>query len=188
MKVNNNLHTNIMEKLRAAPTIDESSISVVVKEKGLIVLGGKVRNYSESYLVESVINRIISVRWIINKLEIESDRDILKAVLEALRRTIHVPHKKIKVLVEEGHLTLSGKVQYIYQKECSEKAVENLYGITFITNNIVIKPNTISFEIEEGIIKELEHNIEENAIRRDILLSTNVNAITNELEERLYII
>jgi osmotically-inducible protein OsmY len=86
----------------------------------------------------------------------------VKAALNALKWTFLVPHEKIKVAVEKGRLTLSGDVEYNYQKERAEEAVEGLYGVTSVTNNIKVIPNLSlkpsPSEVKEKIIKEFERN------------------------------
>ncbi len=49
MVVNGELYTNIMEKLKFKPSIDESNITVAVKDAGIVILGGTVRSYKEYY-------------------------------------------------------------------------------------------------------------------------------------------
>ena len=169
MVANGSLYTNVMEKLKFEPSIDESRITVAIKGDGIVVLGGKVASYSEKYLAERAVEKIETVKGIANELEIEltpsykrDDADIVKEALNALKWTFLVPHERIKITVEKGHLTLSGDLEYNYQKERAEEAVEGLYGVTFVTNNIKIIPNLSTklspIEIKEKIIKEFERN------------------------------
>ncbi len=154
-----------MEKLKFEPTIDASNITIAIKEDGIVVLGGKVKSYSEKYLAEKAVEKIESVRAVANEIEVElllgykrADVDIIKAALHALRWMLLVPHERIKIIVEQGHLTLDGDVNFHYQKERAEKVVRDLYGIVSITNNIKVKSNIAPSEVKEKIIKEFERN------------------------------
>ncbi len=159
------LYTQVMEKLKFEPTIDASNITVAIKEDGIVVLGGKVKSYSEKYLSEKAVEKIESVRGVANEIEVEllldyqrSDVDIIRAALSTLRWTLLVPHEYLKVAVEQGHLTLAGDVNFHYQKERAEKVVQDLYGVISVTNNIKVKSNIAPSEVKEKIAREFERN------------------------------
>ena len=159
------LYTNVMEKLRFEPGVDESNITVAIKGDGIVVLGGKVESYSEKYLAERAVEKIETVKGIANELEIKltpsykrDDADIVKAALNALKWTFLVPHEKIKIAVDKGHLTLSGDLEYNYQREKAVEAVEGLYGVMSVVNHITVKPTVSPFQVKEKIIKEFERN------------------------------
>lgn len=165
MVSNGGLYTSVMEKLRFEPNIDESRITVSIKDNGIVVLGGKVKSYTEKRLAEVAVEKIDKVRGVANELEVElissykrEDADIVKAALNALLWTMFIPHDKIKVVVEKGLLTLDGEVEYNYQKEKAQKVVQDLYGVTYIINNIKIKPAIKPADVKEKIIKEFERN------------------------------
>ena len=178
---NGEIYTNIMEKLHFEPNIDASNITIAVKDQGLIVLGGKVKSYAEKRLAEDAVKTIEKVKGVANELEVDllasyqrSDVDILKTALHILEWTLFVPHCDIKVTVENGHLTLTGEAEYNYQKEDAQKAIHNLYGVTYVTNNIQVKPNVTPTEVKNQIIKEFERNarIEANNIQVEIIGSS----------------
>ena len=177
MVASGSLYTNVMEKLRFEPSIDESRITVATKGDDIVVLGGKVGSYSEKRLAEEAVENIGSVRGVANELEVDfsviykrDDVDIVKAALNALKWTVLVPHEQIKVGVTKGHVTLTGEVKYNYQKEHAQSAVHDLYGIILVTNNIKVKPSVTPFEVKEKIIKEFIRNarIDANNIKIEV--------------------
>ena len=165
MVANGSLYANVMEKLRFEPNINESHITIAIKGNRIVTLGGKVKSYTEKRLAEEAVEKIESVKGIANELEVDfstsyerDDVDIVKAALNTLKWTFLVPDEQIKIAVEKGHLTLTGDVEYNYQKERAQSAVQDLYGVTFVTNNIKVKPSVTPFEVKEKIIKEFERN------------------------------
>ena len=165
MLANGGLYTNVMEQLRFEPNIDESNITVSVKDNGIVVLGGKVKSYTEKYLAETAVEKIEKVKGVANELVVDlalsykrSDADIVQAALTALKWTMFIPHEKIKVAVENGRLTLMGDLEHNYQKVRAEKAVCDLYGVTSVINNIKVKPSISPVEVKDKIIKEFERN------------------------------
>jgi osmotically-inducible protein OsmY len=165
MVANGSLYTNVMEKLRFDPAIDESDITIAIKGENIVVLGGKVRTYLEKRFAEEAVEKIDKVKGVANELEVDilssmrrSDTDIIETALSNLRWGVLIPHDKIKVAVEKGHLTLTGDVEYNYQKTRAQSAVEDILGVTFITNNIKIQPTISPVEVKNKIIKEFERN------------------------------
>ena len=177
MVANGGLYTNVMEQLRFEPNIDESNITVSIKDNGVVVLGGKVKSYTEKYLVEKAVEKLEKVRGVANELTVDlassykrSDADIAQAALNALKWSMFIPYEKIKVAVDNGRLTLVGDVEYNYQKVRVEKAVRDLYGVTTVINNIKVKPSISPSEVKDKIIKEFERNarIDANNIRVEV--------------------
>ncbi len=164
-KLSAKLYTQVMEKLKFEPSVDASNITIAIKEDGIVVLGGKVKSYTEKYLAEKAVEKIESVKGIANEIEVElisgykrEDADIVKAALDALKWTLFVPHKHIKVTVEHGHLAVDGNVSFHFQKERIEKVVRDLYGVISVTNNIQVKSSVSSSEVKEKIAREFQRN------------------------------
>ena len=124
MVANGGLYTNVMEQLRFEPNIDESNITVSIKDNGVVVLGGKVKSYAEKYLAEKAVEKLEKVRGVANELTVDlassykrSDADIAQAALNALKWSMFIPHEKIKVAVDNGRVTLVGDVWNIIIKK-----------------------------------------------------------------------
>ena len=183
MSTTGELYFNIVEQLRFEPNIDESNITLAVKDKGIVVLGGSVCSYTEKQLAEEAVEKVSGVQGVVNSLTVNlsseykrNDADIIKAALNALRWTTLVPDERIKLAVNNGHLTLSGKVAYNYQKEYAENAVRDLYGIIQVTNNIVVMPNVQPKDVKEKIISEFERHARIEAM--NIKVQVNGSVVT----------
>ena len=57
-------------------------------------------------------------------------------VLNALHWDLAVPRNRLKVDVEDGHVTLSGVVDLPYQRTCAEFDVRNVPGVVKVVNDI----------------------------------------------------
>ena len=183
MVANGSLYTNVMEKLRFEPGLNESNITVAIRDDGIVILGGKVQSYAEKHLAEEAVEKIEKVKGVANEIEIDlaaaykrNDADIVKAALSSLQWTFFIPHEQIKVAVDNGHLTLSGEAEYNYQKERAQKAVQDLYGVTFVTNNIKVKSSVSPYEVKDKIIKEFERNARVDA--SNIKIEVDGNKVT----------
>ena len=165
MTYDQELYDKVMGKLKFEPGLDALDILIAIKDKGVVVLGGKVKSYAEKYIAEEAVKKVGDVYAVVNELEVEvalpyqiTDAEIAEMAVNALRSDIFVPDEKIKITVSQRHLTLSGEVEFYFQKEHAAKAVRNIIGIVSITNNIIVKPTIQPSDVKEKIMKEFERN------------------------------
>lgn len=155
------LQNHVIAELRWEPGIDSSRIGVAV-QKGVIELSGHVRTFAERLAAEAAVKRVRGVAAIANELQVDlvahhvrSDADIAQAVLAALRWNVHIPDGRIKVSVSKGWITLEGTVPAAYQRQAAERAVEDLTGVTGVTNKIAIAPPTTVKDVRAQLTKAL---------------------------------
>jgi osmotically-inducible protein OsmY len=175
------LYSNIMDKLKYEPGLDASAIAIAIQANGVVVIEGKVQSYTEKRIVEESLKKIVGVAGVVNELEVIpstistwNDIDIAKAAIDALKWTNLVPNEQIKVTVEDGHLTLSGVVEYYFQKELVEKTVHDIIGVKSISNNIILKSDLSE---KEAIINptEVKQKITEEFERNAIIDARNID-------------
>lgn len=68
------------------------------------------------------------------------DDVIASRCLDLLRWNSVVPDEQIQIKVQQGWVTLEGDVEWQYQKEAAQNAIQKLDGITGLNNLLVIKP------------------------------------------------
>ena len=181
MVSNSKLYAKVMAKLKFEPSLDESDITVAIKNKNgvdnIVVLGGKVGTYAEKQIAEEAVEKIESVRGVANEIEVDlssinekNDVDIAQAALNSLRWTVLIPHEKIKVAVEKGCITLVGEVEHYYQKNRAYDAVKNLPGVTYVINEINVLANISPVDVMDNIREEFERNarIDANNIQVEV--------------------
>lgn len=165
MLANSDLYKKVIDKLEFEPRLDTSKMIVSTKDEGIVVLAGKVKSYAEKSIAEEAVKKIEGVKGIANDLEVDisapyerTDEDIARSAINSLSNSVFVPSERIKVIVKNGDLTLSGDVDSYFEKKEAEDAVKNLYGVRSISNSIVIKPKAKvdAVEIKEKILKEFE--------------------------------
>jgi osmotically-inducible protein OsmY len=82
-----------------------------------------------------------------------------------------VPDEKIKVVVNNGWVTLEGEVEWQYQKEAAESAVRYLTGVIGVTNSITIKPRVSPTDVKIKIEDALKRSAELDARRISVEVS-----------------
>jgi osmotically-inducible protein OsmY len=155
MKDDEQLRRDVLAELEYDPSIDARKIGVAV-EDGIVTLTGEVSSFAEKWNAERAAERVEGVRGIVNKIEVKivgdySDTDIAREAADALRWNLMVPPGKVIPKVENGYITLTGEVNYDFQRRAAEKAVRYIPGVKGVINLITIKPKVEPKEIKEKI-------------------------------------
>jgi osmotically-inducible protein OsmY len=164
MKTNEILQKDVQDAIKWEPLLNAAEIGVIAKD-GIITLTGTVDSYAKKLEAENAAKNISGVKALVEKITVKvgtswskTDGEIAAEVLTALKNSWENPTDKIKVTVENGWVTLSGEVNWNYQKDAAKNSVKYLNGITGVNNSITIKASTRD-EIEK---KDVETAIERN--------------------------
>jgi osmotically-inducible protein OsmY len=172
MKTDAELQQDVMNELKWEPTIKAAEIGVGVKD-GVVTLSGSVDSYAKKWAAERTAARVFGVKAVAEELQVRlpssferSDGDIAQAAANALQWNIWITHviRRIKVAVENGWITLSGDVDWWYQKEAAGDMVRNLIGVRGLSNDIAIKPKTLIPVNEQEVKDKIESAFQRNAI------------------------
>ena len=171
------LRQDIIDELEFEPSIDAADIGVAV-ENGVATITGHVPTYAQKATVEDVVRRVIGVKGIAQEIEVRpfganqtADDEIAKRALNMINWNTSVPKNAVQVTVQKGWVTLSGKVEWQYQKIAAGDAVRGLAGVSGVSNNIDIKPECPSSDVKKRIEDALKRNaeVEAKGIRIDVV-------------------
>ena len=162
MKTDSEIKEDVLDELMWQPNIDETQMGVIV-EKGVVTLTGIVNTYAKKVAAEKAVKNVIGVKAVADDIEVKygdaykkTDKEIAKAVVNALSWNASVPDETVKIEVRDGWVYLSGELQWFYQKEAARKATENLLGVKKVVNNITLKQAIEPSEIKNKISKAFE--------------------------------
>ena len=169
------LQVAVWEELDFEPSIDASKIGVTAKD-GIVTLTGTVNNNAEKYAAVQAAERVHGVRAVNDELKVDlpsihvrNDEDIASAALNALDWNVQVPKQSLTVKVDGGWVTLTGQVEFNYQKAAAEFAVRNLTGVTGVSNLITIRtPSIEPWEVKSKIDEALRRTADEDARRINV--------------------
>jgi len=161
MKTDEQIQHDVINELKWEPSVDEVGIGVLV-DGGIVTLVGSVKSFCEKHEAEQAVQRITGVKGMAVELEVvlpelnqRSDTDIARAAKNALDWTTCCPADAIKVMAEGGHVTLSGQVDWQYQRLAANDAIRHLMGVRGINDEITLAPmaalNTIKSDIEAAL-------------------------------------
>ncbi len=87
-----------------------------------------------------------------------ADVDIARAAENLLLWLAAMPRGAVVVGVEDGWVTLSGQLDWNYQRHAATEAVQDLQGVVGLSNLIVIKPRVpaaaVSVDIEAALERQ----------------------------------
>jgi osmotically-inducible protein OsmY len=170
------LRQDIIDELDFEPSIDAADIGVAV-ENGIVTLTGHVPTYAQKITVEDVVRRIKGVKGIAQEIEVRpfgtnrtADDEIAKRAVNTINWNTSIPDNTVQVKVQKGWVTLTGKVEWQYQKNAAADAVRDLAGVVGVSNQIEIHSRASAFDVKKRIEDALKRNaeLEAQAIRVDV--------------------
>jgi osmotically-inducible protein OsmY len=190
-KSNSQLQQDVLQELKYEPSIDASQIGVTTND-GIVGLTGTVPSYVEKYTAVQAAERVSGVTAVTDELKVDlpsfhvrNDADIAKAAVNALEWDVWVSKNRIKVKVEEGWITLSGEVEYKYQRDEAESAVRNLTGVLGVINDIAINsPSASASEVQKNIETALRRSAEVDADNITVSVDGGKVTLTGNVSSR----
>jgi osmotically-inducible protein OsmY len=158
---------DVLAELAFEPSLDEAAVGVSVHD-GIVTLSGHVKSYSERNAAEAATRRVKGVRGLVQKLEVRLPADIVHDDEEIARRaanylqwSVYPRLDDLKIKVEKGRVTLDGRAERYAQRVDAERLIQNLSGVTGVTNRISVKPSTakapaVRAEIEKAFKRNAE--------------------------------
>ena len=164
MSLDTHLKDAVLAELKWEPSVDEAHIGVTAKA-GVVSLIGHVDNYGAKWAAEEAAGRVKGVKAVVEELEVRlpmedkrTDEDIAAAAVQRLAWNVSVPQDAVKVKVEKGWLSLTGDVDWNYQKDYAGDDVRWLSGVVGVTNQIKIKPKVNTTNVSDDITRALHRS------------------------------
>lgn len=177
MKTDSQLQQDVSAELKWEPSVHAARIGVEVKD-GVVTLAGQVDSYAEKWNAERAAQRVSGVKAMAIELKVKltslserTDADIAGSVENVLEWTSSLPAGAIKVMVEGGWVTLSGDVDWQYQRQAAADSVRYLMGVIGVSDQISIKPSVSAKAVKSDIEAALKRTAIADArkIRVDVL-------------------
>jgi osmotically-inducible protein OsmY len=171
MKTDLELKKDVEEELDWDPRVNEAHIGVSVND-GVVTLSGHVPSFAEKYAAERTAKRVYGVKAVADELDVKlpgsgvrTDEDVATTCVRVLKDDFQVPDEKIKVVINNGWVTLEGQVDWQYQKDAAGRAVRYLTGVKGLSNNITLKPRVSPVDVKAKIEAALKRSAELDARR-----------------------
>lgn len=150
------LARDVSDELHWDPKVDNRDIAVFVSA-GVVTLCGTVGSSWERREAETAAQRIRGVLGVENQIQVRpltddrlEDADLRGDVLQALILDARIP-ASVDATVKDGRVTLSGPVDWRYQRDAAEFVAANVPRVASVQNRILlssrIQPDAADVEI-----------------------------------------
>lgn len=163
------LRQNIIDELEFEPSIEAANIGVAA-ENGVVTLIGHVPTFAQKNKIADVVCRVKGVRGLAQEIEVRprgehrtADEEIAKRALSVIRWNTVIPEGAVLVKVQGGLVTLTGKVEWNYQRNAAVEAVRGLSGVIEVYNKIEVLPVPTAFDVKKRIEDALKRATEVEA-------------------------
>jgi len=167
MKTDRQLQQDVLDELQFEPSIDANDIGVAV-ENGVVTLSGYVASYPQKLAAEHAALRIKGVKGIAEEIQVRhhqgagtADDEIAHRAIDMLKWSTLVPEGKVQVKVQHGRVTLTGALDWNYQRRGAEDVVRHVRGVTGVNNLIELRSRVVAADVRKQI---------ESALRRTAAL------------------
>jgi len=171
MQTDNDIQKEVIAALKGEPSLRDDDIALGVRD-GVVTLAGFVDSYADKWRAERTVSKLKGVKALVNDLKVKlpvssqrPDPELARAVVDALKWNIQVPHDRIQVVVEDGWVTLKGEADWYYQKEEAERTVRNLTGVKGVSNLITVAVKPTPSDVKKRIVEALQRAAQFDAER-----------------------
>jgi osmotically-inducible protein OsmY len=158
------LQKSVLAELNWEPGVTAGHIGVSA-EQGVVTLTGHVSSYIEKLAAEKAAGRVKGVKAVVEDIEvrlpehhIRGDDEIASTAVQRLDQDVSVPDNAILVRVENGFVTLSGEVDWNYQRDNALEDIRRLPGVIGISNRVTIRPKVNAAGLSDDITHALHRS------------------------------
>jgi osmotically-inducible protein OsmY len=185
MKSDSQLRQDVEEELEWEPSVDERQIGVAVSD-AVVTLTGAVGSLPEKWNAERAVERVSGVRGVADDIEVRlaeerRDPEIAEAAANALQWNAMVPADHVTAEVEDGRITLTGAVDYDYQRRAAEREVRDLWGVRGVSNLITVEPQVSPKKIEAEVQRAFQRQAALDANRVAVEVAGSVVTLRGEV-------
>ena len=170
MKTDIQLQQDVIAELKWDPKINAAHIGVQAQD-GVVTLSGHVDSYAEKWNAEDAAKRVSGVKVLAIDIDVilpnssqKSDSEIALAIANAMKVNTYHLDALVKAKVEDGFVTLTGEVEWQFQKIAAANAIRYLTGVKGIFNNISVKPKVsitaVKSDIDAAINRRAQSDIQ----------------------------
>jgi osmotically-inducible protein OsmY len=163
--LNDTLQQAVERELKWDPSITHASIGVSVN-KHAVTLTGTVDSLSKRLAAVHAARRVTGVRTIADEIVVHidgsparTDTDIAGFVENVFKWNTLIP-ETVNATVRRGVVTLDGAVKWNFERMAAERVVQDLSGVTHVTNNVTLAPEPSTELIHDHIVTALERDAE----------------------------
>lgn len=158
------LQQRVIDELEFDPAVNAAHIGVSVRGN-VVTLTGHVESFAEKFAAERAARRVTGVAGVAQEIEVHlpvdkktADDEIAQRAVKLLEWDVAVPLDAVSVKVEHGIVTLSGTVEWAYQRAEAEYDIRKLGGVKGVINAITVRAGVRAGDVREKLTAAFERN------------------------------
>ena len=156
----------VLRQLAWDPAMDAAAVGVSARE-GAVTLTGFIDSYAGKLAAERAAKRVRGVRAVANDIQVRlrlarTDEEIAHDAARALALHVAIP-KEVQATVHNGHVTLTGRVAWLFLRGVAELAVRPIAGVVAVVNRIDVVPDSAIRDVRHRITQALHEIADVNA-------------------------
>jgi osmotically-inducible protein OsmY len=170
------LRQDVIDELDFDPSVDPTGIGVAA-EDGVVTLTGHVQSFQHKVAAEQATWRVKGVKAIAQGLKVRlpshsrlNDDELATRAIRILHWTLAVPPDAVQVKVSKGYVTLTGKLEWQFQRSAAASAVRKITGVVGVVNLIELTPRATVMDVRNRIYDALKRraDVEASQIEVDV--------------------
>ncbi len=164
MNQDEQIRDDIQEEITFDPRVKSTDIGVTVKN-GAVRLTGTVATFAERVAAENAAKRVKGVHAIAEDIEVkpaagvrETDETIAERISSLLEWNLMTPDAAVQAEVRNGFVTLTGDVEWNFERETIKNQISHLAGVRGIDNRIELQPRVSEKDVSKSIARALHRN------------------------------
>jgi osmotically-inducible protein OsmY len=121
--------------------VPEERIQTTVSD-GWVTLDGEVESWSQRNTAHNAIQNLMGVRGVMNRLTVNAPsvnaEDLRTAIENALERRAEREADRIKIVVDDGRVTLTGRAQSWAERQAIQGTIAGTRGVRHVENHLQV--------------------------------------------------
>ena len=154
----------VLDELSWEPSVTAAHIGVVA-ESGIVTLTGHVGAYAEKHAAELAACRVKGVKAVAEEIEVRlpnetrrNDAEVAAAAVQRMMWDSEIPADAVHVRVEQGWVTLTGEVEWHFQKTAATQDVRGLLGVIGVSDQVTVRPRIDVGQLSDSITHALHRS------------------------------
>ena len=172
-KTDHQIQTAVVKELDWSPGVGSEHIGVAVTD-GAVTLSGEVTSMPQRDAALKAAMRIHCVVALVDDIVVRSDEngyddnDIARDVTAVLGAHVKLRGADVHAVVHERAVTLTGTVDWHFQREAARKSVESIAGVIDVVDEIAVRIASTQSDAEDSIRAALERGARHDAVRVEV--------------------
>lgn len=188
MKTDAQIKADVVAEMKWDAEIDETKIGVAITN-GAVTLSGHIPTFRQKMEAATAAKRVAGVLAIVNNIDVMLDREfsttdegLAERIANVLKWNVSIPGKEIKAIVKNGIVSLSGQVDWQYQRSNILRNIEHVGGVVNVVDHITLKPAASATDVQKKIKDALIRHADVEASKVTISVSNGIVTLSGTVE------